>query len=252
MTATVPQTAPAPDAPPPWLWGARIAALAVTATMLAFGVLSVVGMFAHQERTTSRQFTEPVTRLVVTTGTGDVRIRHGVEGVPIEVVTTTKDSFGTARSSEAVADGALRLTGECRFILLPDNCGVDYDVTLPPGIEVEVNTGTGDTVVDGATAQVTINSGTGDIRASTLQASPVAVQTGTGDVRLQFSTPPDEVSAHSGIGDITITVPADGSDYRVVAHTGIGTLSDHLPHDDLAPRTIRAESGTGYIRLDAR
>jgi hypothetical protein len=250
MTVTEPVTAPAPAEPqPPWVWALRIIGLAIAGVTLAFGALGVVSAFMHREHTTTREFTQPITRLVADTDNGDVRIRAGADGQPVQVTARVGESFDNARSSETVTNGVLRLTGRCWFILLPDNCGVSYTVTVPPGTVVQVTTGTGDAVVDGTSATITVDTGTGDVSVRDVRAARVSAETGTGTVRLEFAAAPEDVVAHSGTGDVDITVPDDGSDYRVVTDSGVGDVTDNLPHNDSSTRSIRAETGTGDVRL---
>lgn len=254
MTVTAPDTAPpAPAAePPPWVWALRIIGLAVAGVALTFGVLGVVSMFMHREHTTTQQFTQPITRLVADTDTGDVRIRAGAAGLPVQVTSRVGESFDNARSSATVTDGVLRLTGRCRFIVLPDNCGVSYSVTVPPGTVIMVTTGTGDAVIDGTSETITVNTGTGDVDVRDVQAARVSADTGTGTIQLEFTAAPTDVVAHSGTGDVDITVPDDGSDYRVVTDSGVGDVTDGLQHNDSSTRSIRAETGTGDVRLKTR
>jgi hypothetical protein len=250
MTVTVPVTAPAPaEPPPPWVWALRIIGLAVAGVTLAFGALAVVSTFLHREHTTTREFSQPITRLVAETDNGDVRIRTGAKGLPVQVTTRVGESFDNARSSQTVTDGVLRLTGDCRFIVLPDNCGVSYTVTVPPGTVVQVTTGTGDTVVDGTSETIMVQTGTGDVNVRHTRAARVSADTGTGSIRLEFASAPTDVQAHSGTGDVDITVPDDGSEYRVVTDSGIGDVTDDLRHNDSSTRSIRAETGTGDVRL---
>jgi hypothetical protein len=251
MTVTAPATAPAPAAPqPPWLWALRIVGLAIAGVTLAFGALSVVSTFMHREHTTTREFTQPITRLVADTDNGDVRIRAGAEGVPVQVTARVGESFDNARSSETLTNGVLRLVGRCRFIVLPDNCGVSYTVTVPAGTVVQVSTGTGDAVVHGTSATITISTGTGDVNVRDVSAARVHAQTGTGTVRLEFAAAPTDVVAQSGTGDVDITVPDDGNGYRVVTDSGIGDVTDNLRHNDTSTRSIHAETGTGDVRLN--
>jgi DUF4097 and DUF4098 domain-containing protein YvlB len=146
----------------------------------------------------------------------------------------------------------LRLTGRCRFIVLPDNCGVSYSVTVPPGTVIMVTTGTGDAVIDGTSETITVNTGTGDVDVRDVQAARVSADTGTGTIQLEFTAAPTDVVAHSGTGDVDITVPDDGSDYRVVTDSGVGDVTDGLQHNDSSTRSIRAETGTGDVRLKTR
>jgi len=255
MTTTAP--APArPPAPPPyaptWVVAARIVGMAVVAVMLCYGALAVVASFMHRERTSAQDITQPVTRLVARTGTGDVHLHAGAAGQPVHVVTTIADSFGGGDSSARVSSGTLTLTGRCRYPWLPDNCHVDYDVTLPAGTSIDVSSGTGDTTADGLSGVITVGTGTGDITLDNLNSATVRAESGTGDVQLDFGTPPTQVSAHSGTGDISVLVPADGTRYRVTTHTGIGDVAVTVPRDGASARSVEAETGTGDIHLATR
>ena len=205
------------------------------------------------------------------TGSGDVSVVQGARGTPVRVTARITRSFHTPERIDRVRAGVLTLGGNCGGWL--GDCGVDYDVTVPPGTRVDADVGSGDVRLAGLRTgrPIVVRGGSGDLElrdvsapavdlhvgsgniAADLRRSPlVTVELGSGDLALALEGTPERVQASTGSGDVEVTVPAAPS-YRIDTDTGSGdvTVDEALVHDDRSPRLLSVSTGSGDVDLRA-
>ena len=249
-----------------WIWPVRTVSVLLAGTVLAVGTGSVIGFFFIHVRTGTSVIVQKVNRVEVKEGNGDVVIRSGAVGSPIVVTATLHSALRTARYTQSVTGGVLRAVGSCRsWSIFADSCSADLTLTVPPGLSVVVTIDNGDSTVR-TTGPITVTSqngdidvtrgggsiqvrtSNGDVTGSRLLAGTVSAKSSTGDVDLTFAVPPGHVTATSGVGDVEVAVPDDGTAYRVDATAIIGDRSVSVPTAGTA-RTITAHSATGDVRI---
>ena len=93
-----------------------------------------------------------------------------------------------------------------------------WTITIPDGLEVAVNSGSGDIDLSDTSGDVTINTGSGDVEIDT-QDGDISVNTGSGDVRLTSGK--GNVNINAGSGDIRIV----DSYAEFSVNTGSGDIS---------------------------
>jgi len=120
----------------------------------------------------------------------------------------------------------------------------DFEVRLPRGVKIRAISGNGEVMVSGATAEVHASSGNGEISVAssggpvtassgngdvdvTEAGGEVTVRTGNGDIRVATSRGP--VSAHSGNGRIDARMESIQGTEDMSFHTGNGDISVMLP-----------------------
>ena len=120
---------------------------------------------------------------------------------------------------------------------------------------VNVSTGNGDVEVRNAKARVHVSTGNGDVDVVTVEG-PVEVSSGNGDIDVRMSAlrAKDDMSFHTGSGDVKLTLPANYNG-ELDANTGNGTIRsdfDLKVKGQLNPRHIRATIGEGgpMLRLE--
>lgn len=237
---------------------------------VASGALFLVGLASRATETVRTSY-PGVTTLQLDTGPGDVSIVQGASGTPVRVTARITRSFRAPQRSDRVEGGVLRLASHCDA-WLGGPCGVDYDVTIPPGTRVVADVGSGDVRIAGLRTRspIVVRGGSGDLDVrdisapevdlrvgsgnieGDLRSSPlVTVETGSGDLALAIGESPRRLRASAGSGDIELTVPA-GS-YRIDADTGSGDLTtdDALARDDRSPRLLSVSTGSGDVDLRA-
>lgn len=271
---TLTQPAPPPPQAPrtdPALRRLLAALVAIFAAgCVVTGALTLVG-HASRATETVRTTYPGVTTLQLDTGPGDVSIVQGARGTPVRVTARITRSFRTPERSDRAKGGVLRLASNCDA-WLGGPCGVDYDVTVPPGMRVVADVGSGDVRIAGlrtrspivvrggsgdldvrdvSAPEVELRVGSGNIEGDLRRSPLVTVEAGSGDLALALGETPERVRASAGSGDIELTVPA-GS-YRIDADTGSGDLTtdDALARDDRSPRLLSVSTGSGDVDLRA-
>jgi hypothetical protein len=210
-----------------------------------------------------------VTTLVVSDAAGDVRLVEAPAGSPVRVTAhVTRGLSGPRRRADRRAGGTLRLSARCPA-LFDSECGVDYEIAVPPGIGLRVATSAGDAIarhlasrepieltasagsvhVDGVRApSVHLTSTAGDVDARGISAPIVSAESTAGDVRLELVESPRRLTALSTAGNVQLTVPDDV--YAVDVQTVSGTGQDiAVRQDPASPRRITAQATAGGVSI---
>src|SRR5881409_238661 len=156
----------------------------------------------------------------------------------------------------------------------------DARIAIPPGKRVELYLAVGqafasnvdgDLRVDVADANVTVDhakgsllvdTGSGDVTASSVRAGNVKIDTGSGNVRLDLLADLEALDVDTGSGDVTINVPPDlGAELDIETGSGdidlqnVTVRTTRLERDHLTGAIgdgkgrIRIETGSGGVRL---
>jgi len=142
---------------------------------------------------------------------------------------------------QAVTSGVLELTANC------GDCGIAYDVTVPPPLAVTVVDNAGEVTVAGVAGAVDVTASAGHVEGRDLRSPSVRVQASAGAVNLTFAAPPDDVTAHSNAGEVTVAVP-DGT-YAVDASTNAGARTVSVPTDPAAAHHVKVSSNAGAVTV---
>ncbi|WP_432931641.1 DUF4097 family beta strand repeat-containing protein [Microbispora sp. CA-135349] len=192
--------------------------------------------FGGQQAVESYDVTDKVTVLDTRTGSGDIVVNES-DRSGVHVTETLHWRGDKPKDGHSVEGDTLTLAYKC------DNCSVDYEVEVPRGLTMKIDTASGDLTLRDVTGQVNASTGSGDVDARGLAAKQVNTRTGSGDITLRFTAVPDQVQAVTGSGDGRLWVP-DGT-YNVNASTGSGDRRIEVPDDESAPHTITIRTGSG-------
>lgn len=240
-------------------------ALATLATAVA-GAAAVTGCTQSQSgpqstQSASYQVTQPITQLVIRDAAGDVKVTAGTTNA---VHVTERQSYrgSPPDSSHAVSNGTLTLTYTCPS----GNCGIDYTVTVPTGLAVQVDAAAGNVSLAGLKgyAQVQASAGNvdladlsgalqvqadaGDVQASGLDAPRAKLVATAGNVMLGFSAAPMNVSVQASAGNVKITLPGT-ADYAVTASADAGNKSITVPTSAGSAHVVQASSDAGNVSV---
>lgn len=239
--------------------------------LVAAGVFWVVAIAVHQDQRSTSTIDEPFDRLVVESDDGNVVVRQSTSA-QATMEQRLRWSFAEPTVTAEVVDGALRVAGDCGSqgpVPQPD-CSVDLVLYVPVGTAVDVDSGSGDVIVEGVQGDLLTRTGSGDIRADgvsgsvdartgsgdieidELTASSLTASTGSGDVRVIFSADPDAVEVRAGSGDIDLLLARGDATYAVDAHTGSGNREVDIRTDPSGTRTITARTGSGDLTITQR
>jgi DUF4097 and DUF4098 domain-containing protein YvlB len=150
--------------------------------------------------------------------------------------------------------------GEVTDHSLFNNISIDYDVTVPADVALNLHSGSGDVEVDnvgrfvsaasgsgnvrvhGSHGPLDIESGSGDLTIDDASAGDVKTRTGSGNIHVNgFS---GSFNAKTGSGDIEATGRLQGGG---MITTGSGDVRLHLTPDSRF--TVEAATGSGDIRV---
>jgi hypothetical protein len=196
-------------------------------------------------------------QVLLTAGTGDrlqVRRTLRVAG-PAPMVEERADVNGASLRSRC-PDLSVR------------SCSIRYEIAVPTGYAIDVAAGTGSVEVRGLAVEklqidvtsgsaqmedvkgsVEINSGSGAITGSRLGLQEFVAHVGSGSTSLDFTLPPNRVTAISGSGAVTVRLPAGEEPYRVTANSGSGDEDVQVPTDPASTRRIDVSSLSGDIAV---
>jgi hypothetical protein len=201
----------------------------VVVLLVAASAFNLLALGARHRFAVWSSYTD-VRSLEVDGGSGYVHLTGVPAGSPTVVIAHVTEGF-TAPHRHAFWSGlgALRVTYSCGS---STDCGVSYDVTVPAGVPVRVNTGNG------------------GVHATGLDSSQISLESGNGDVSATLTDPATLLSATSGNGNVTLVVP--DTTYAVQASSGNGNVNDQsLSIDNHSPRRIDASSGNGDVTITA-
>lgn len=251
-----------------WTLVAVLSALFVVAPL----GIEVYAQFARQTYSHTSVATSdhhPVRTVQVDSGSAELTVTPGAEG-EVRVQERLSWSLRKPKVTREWDGDTLRLRPECdgTFALTSLGCSVELDLTVPAGVALKVNSGSGTVRVSGLTGPVDVDGGSGSVKlygvsgpvsasvgsgsfsGAAIGSSRAEVHSGSGHAELEFVTPPREVVASTGSGSVDVLVPA-GSRYRVEGTKGSGTrdIEDSL-RDPASDRLIKISSGSGTATVD--
>jgi len=188
---------------------------------------------------------DKVSTLVVRSDSGDIVV-DGSDRSDVHVTETSHwrgDDGDRPRATHPVNGGRLTLGYDCPGW----TCGVDYRVEVPRGLDVKVETGSGEITLRELSGSLDVTTGSGDIDANELSGKSLIGQTGSGDVTVKYTSAPDDIRLETGSGGGTVVVPP--GTYNVRTETGSGEEKVGVTRDTGAPRQIVVKTGSGDVKV---
>ena len=188
--------------------------------------------------------------LYVSTGSGDITIRPGSDN-QVHIVGHIHAGWSlTGGDQEArirrivenppiTQDGNTIHVGESNDHELFNHLSIDYVITAPVSVALNLHSGSGDVTIDHAGRYLSASSGSGDIRAHGING-PSDLSTGSGDIELQAIGSGD-IKAKTGSGGIKI----QGLNGALTARSGSGDIQA----DGHLTGAAMLGSGSGDIKL---
>ena len=199
------------------------------------------------EPTMSTRYSLPasVKSLKVTGEVGEVTVtaKRGASKIAVKESRTEK-----AKPSHVATGPSASLKYDCPGGFSFDTCRVDYDITVPTNVGVNVDNSTGQITLTGPLSNADASADAGQIKGNSLGPGPVSASTSGGEVDLTFTSPPSNVKASTNAGDTQITVPGNAS-YQVKADAKIGDTNVDVPTDPTAQNRIEATTDAGTVTV---
>ena len=190
--------------------------------------------------------TEPI--IHITNGRGKVRVR-GVEGLETIEISARRYArgFNPTSAKENAAEVPVEVSNEAEVEVSSDGgggTGVDFDLEVPPGSTVEVESKMGDVEVSGLDGDVAVRGESGDVSLEDIQGS-VSIAADQGDVSAET------VNTKTGSAEVTV-----GSGDMNLKDLVIGILEARVESGDVAlsgrfsgSGSILVETGSIDVRL---
>ena len=188
--------------------------------------------------------------LYVSTGSGNIKIFPGSD-TQIHVKAHIHAGWGNGsniedRVRQIVAnppikqDGNTVRIGETNDRSLFNHISIDYEISAPASVALNLRSGSGDVEVDHVGRFLAATSGSGSVRAHGIHGA-ATMQSGSGDIELQQDAA-GEVKTQTGSGSIRI----NGLNGELTARTGSGDIeaNGHLTG------AARLSSGSGSVHLN--
>jgi DUF4097 and DUF4098 domain-containing protein YvlB len=222
----------------------------------------------HFERTFNVSSTPD---LYVQTGSGNIQVHPG-SGNQIHVSARIHSGWNVFGGSDegaihrieqnppVVQDGNTVRIGDNTGHEHYNNISIDYDITAPAGVALNLHSGSGDVTTDSVGRFLTASTGSGNVRAHGI-SGPADLQSGSGDITLDENGSGD-IKARTGSGNVhirglngSLTARAGSGDIDAEGHlagpanlsSGSGNVKLHLGPD--AHFNLEASTGSGDIRV---
>jgi hypothetical protein len=228
---------------------AIVCGVAGVLAVLLGAVYAVDTLFGH-EKSERFAISEPVRKVVVASGAGNVEVT-ATSTRRVVVHQTTHWVTAEPTPERTVSAGVLRLAGGCNRGWPIFRCDTSYRIEVPRGLGVDAHTDAGDVLVRGVGGPLGLSSDAGDIEATDVTGTHVKAESDAGDVHLAFATAPSSIDAQSDAGDVDIELPR--GEYALDADTGAGATSvSGIVRYDRSAHAVRARSDAGDVTVRAR
>ncbi|MEU0567075.1 DUF4097 family beta strand repeat-containing protein [Nonomuraea sp. NPDC005983] len=216
--------------------------LASAALLTGCGLKSIGG--PTNQDTVTYQVTEKVAALHLRSGAGDIAVTE-YNGSSVRVVETLQWRNDKPKTWHKVDGDTLSMSYDCEASW--GSCGVDYKVEVPKGVQVKVDTGSGDITLRSLTGPVEVETGSGDVDGSGLGGTKILAKSGSGGVELKCVAVPDSAELRSGSGDVVLHVPQ--GTYDVDARAGAGDETVSVKTDSASPHKLTLNAGSGDVSV---
>lgn len=224
--------------------GGSVLALLIVLSLAVPAVSRVIESTTVQDH----ELAAGVTALTLDTSVGEVTVRAAGPGEQPGARATITAGLSTPETDVVVDGDTVTISDTCSSTWW-GNCSVDWDLVVPGDAALTISSDVGDVSVTDTTGPLTIASSVGEVSGQGLGSPEVTATSSVGDVTLTLVAPPDLVRVTSSTGDVSITVPDDGTDYRVEADTSVGDLLGGLGSDPSSTRLIDVRSSVGDVIL---
>ncbi|SDJ35251.1 Putative adhesin [Nonomuraea maritima] len=217
--------------------------LACAVSLTACGSSGIVA--PSRQDTVSYEVKEQVGVLRLRNGAGDAKITETGDGA-VHVIERLHWRGDARPETEHKVEGAALVIG---YRCPPAwSCGVDYEIQVPKGLALDLQSGAGDLTLRGLSGDLALSVGSGNVDAADLAGRKVTAETGTGDIELRYVSAPDAVELTTGAGDVQLAVP-DVGPYAVRTEAAVGDTAVSVRKDDASPRKISVSAGAGDVTV---
>jgi hypothetical protein len=240
--------------------------IAISVALILGGAYWALTGLTEDTRTGQGSYPVQSGALTVHTNSANLELRSG----DVREITVTKkfdrNVFGSD-PSEKYKDGMLEIKGTgCGFLSF--GCTTQYVVTVPKDVKVTIESSSGDLKASDLQAgaslktssggievhriggELSLKSSSGDLQAQDLTATAVTSESSSGGVELSFTTAPSSVQAKSSSGDLAVRLPDGSETYKVETDSSSGNEAATVKTDPASTRTITAKTSSGDVTVE--
>lgn len=167
-----------------------------------------------------------------------------------KAISVREQLHGRATTTKDVTSSSATLTAKCPSGLsFGVGCSVDYTVTMPARVTLNVDGTAGDMKLIGPFANATISTKAGRVEGTSLGAGTYEVTTNAGEVNLKFTSPPNSVKVKSDVGEVVLTVPG-GTKYAVTTETTVAVKNIDVDQDSSSTHRIDVTTTVGAVTIN--
>lgn len=240
-----------------WIkYGWRTLASICAAMVLAFTMMTGVAALASHESTSVRTFpAAEVQLLTMVAPNGNIMVSGGPTDT-IRIETTVTTSLIDFHPEMELTNGVLSLNSQCFNGFPVLGCDVDYNILVPPTLNIRLATSAGllnvvgmrgDVDIDSSRSAITLTDIAGRVQLEASQskvvgtgfASPeLLVDVSFTDLNISFVTAPNRVKLDASMSHTTVGVPQVEGGYRVTSESTLGDVEIHIPNNPSSTRSI--------------
>ena len=165
-----------------------------------------------------------------------------------QAISVTEQVQGATTTKEVNGPTAV-LTSRCpQGINFGNSCKVEYQVTVPARVTVDIEGAAGDITLTGPLTNATVNTSAARITGRSLGAGTIKATTNAGQVDLTFAAAPTSVQVKTDAGQVTLTVPR-ADKYNVAVNTTIGSQDVSVDTDPTSTHRIEVTATIGSVTV---
>jgi hypothetical protein len=220
----------------------------LTVAAIGWGGLNAVAAVGRGTEHVSLRLPVSGGKLAVHLGDGDVRMVPGA-GADASLTGTVRYSLFRPGISTTNTGGRVSIGVDCSSPV--GWCGADMTLTAPADVtSADLSTDSGNVSVSGpqSASTLALSSSMGDVSATGVTASDVTAHSDMGDITLTFTKPPRLLTVSDSMGDISIVLPR-GYRYQINANSAMGTRNVGIQSADSAPYSVSATTSMGDVNI---
>ena len=224
---------------------ALVTAICAALALAGCGGLDMRGDLTERTETETVDAAD-VERIEITTDNGRVVVTTGASDAITVTARLQESDTGDADHTLRADGGRLLVAGHCDDGWF-DRCSVGFEVTVPEGVAVDVETDNGRIDLAGVAGRVDVETDNGTITGDGLASTAVRARTDNGRIDLVFAAVPAEVTASTDNGAVAIQFPDDGDAHAVSAASDNGAVDVDVRTDPTSDRHVTIETDNGAI-----
>lgn len=227
-----------------------VGVLAAVAMVLAGGV-NLLRYTVQQQDSVDHPLPATITAVQVQSGAGGIRVRPAGPGEANGLRARREWSLVAPTVEVTNRDGLLVVGVDCGPVVswLGDGCRADWELVVPASTQLLLRASSGDIAITGMASSVTASTSSGDVNVTGSSSPNLDLRSTSGDVTARSLVAPSVLKAASTSGDVEVSVPDDGSRYRVDARTTSGKVTNLIGTEPGASRLVEASATSGDVTL---